>query len=552
MCGYSRTASCAANPMALQGMVTTPHYLASQSGLAVLRKGGTAADAAIAAAAVLSVVYPHMCGLGGDSFWLIYNAKKGELRALNASGRAGERASIEFYRKHGLNKIPARGWLAANTVPGAVSGFEAAFELSKAGMGSQLAFKELLKDAINYAKNGFAVGPSLACWLCVNTDAKGGEQRNLQRFKGFAGEFLKRDGAPYAAGEVLRQPELAKTLEILAEKGAREFYDGGIAQKICEDIEKNGGLLTLADFKSHKADWVEPISVPYREYRAYNLPPNTQGMASLEILNILNNFDLKKYGEGTADYYHLLTEATKLAFKDRDRYLTDPAFAEIPLKELLSAGHGKAQAAQISMEKARADNKPMDPGGDTVWLGAYDRAGNAVSLIQSIYHDFGSGVIAGDTGVLLQNRGSYFSLDEEHINCLMPGKRTFHTLNSAMLFKDGKPFLIYGTMGGEGQPQTQAAIVTRIIDFGMNPQEAVDAPRFLFGRTWGDDANDLKLEGRILQEAARELARRGHTVKMADDFTDITGHAGAILVHQDTGVLQGAADPRGCGLAAAW
>ena len=308
-------------------------------------------------------------------------------------------------------------------------------------------------------------------------------------------------------------------------------------------------MLSLKDFADHKADWVEPIRVNYRGLSACNLPPNTQGMASLEILNILNNFDVKAMGEGSADYYHAVIEATKEAFADRDAYLSDPAFVSIPLDRLLSEDHGKKQAERIDMKKAAGPKAPLDPKGDTIWLGVVDKDGNAVSLIQSIYHDFGSGIVAEGTGVLLQNRGSFFSLDPKHVNHLEPGKRTMHTLNPAMLLKDGKPYLVYGTMGGEGQPQTQAAIVTRVVDFGMSPQEAITAPRWLYGRTWGAASNDVKLEGRIPASVVEELKKRGHPVKVVEDFTDTMGHAGAILV-RDNGVLQGATDPRGDGLAA--
>ena len=549
---YSDTSSRSVNPLSTRGIVTSPNYLASQSGLEVLRKGGTAVDAAVAAAATLAVVYPQMCTLGGDNFWLIYNAKTGELKALNASGRAGEKATIEFYTSQGLKKIPARGYLAANTVPGVVSGWDEAYRYSRTAMGSPLAWKDLLADPIDYARNGFPVSTSLAYWSRINTDPSDKEFRDLQRFDGFRATYLKDGGKPYETGDVMKLPVLADTLELLADKGADEFYRGSIAQRIVADLEAHGGLLTMKDFAQHKADWVDPISVAYRGYQAYNFPPNTQGMASLEILNILNNFDVKKLGEGSADYYHLLIEATKEAFIDRDRYLSDPDFVKIPLEFLLSPQHGRDQAARIKMDQAAGKMQPLDPKGDTIWLGVVDAQGNAVSLIQSIYHDFGSGIVAGDTGVLLQNRGSFFSLDSKHVNSLQPHKRTFHTLNPAMLMKDGKPYLVYGTMGGEGQPQTQAAIVTRIVDFGMTPQDAINAPRWLFGRTWGAASNDLKLEGRIPAAVSETLQKRGHPVKMVDAYTDTMGHAGAILINPDTGVRQGATDPRGDGLAAAY
>lgn len=549
---YTATISAATNPLSTRGIVTSPNYLASQAGLEILRKGGTAVDAAIATASTLAVVYPQMCTLGGDNFWLIYNAKTGELKALNASGRSGEKATIDFYKSKGVTKIPSRGYLAANTVPGVVSGWGAAYEYSKEGMKSPLRWKDLLASATDYADKGFPVSTSLAFWSKINTNPADSEFRNLQRFDAFRKTYLHADGSPYTVGQVMRLPELAGTLRRLADKGSKEFYTGDIAKRIVADLQANGGMLTLSDFAAHKADWVKPIYADYRGYKAANFPPNTQGMASLEILNVLNNFDIKAMGEGTADYYHALIEATKEAFADRDKYLSDPDFVKIPLDYLLSPQHGKDQAARIRMDKAAEKLTPLDPKGDTIWLGVVDSDGNAVSLIQSIYHDFGSAIVAGGTGVLLQNRGSFFSLDPTHVNHLEPRKRTFHTLNPAMLLKDGKPFLVYGTMGGEGQPQTQAAIVTRVVDFGMTPQEAISAPRWLYGRTWGAASNDLKLEGRIPKNVADELHRRGHPVRSVEDYTDTMGHAGAILVDQASGVLQGATDPRGDGLAAAY
>ena len=547
---YCATPSQSINPLATQGMVTSPNHLATQAGLDVLRRGGNAVDAAIATAVTLAVVYPQMCTPGGDNFWLIYNAETGELRGLNASGRAGAKATIEYYREKGLKNIPSRGYPAANTVPGAVSGWGEAYAYSRSALHGSLPWKELFTSAIAYAEKGFPVSTSLARWSAVNADTSDKEFRDLQRFPEFARVFMN-NGAPLACGDLFRQPDLAATLRLLAEKGASEFYTGSIAKKIAADMKAHGGLLTEEDFARHRADWVTPLRVPYRGLEACNLPPNTQGMASLEILNILNNFNIKDMGEGSADHYHAVIEATKEAFADRDAYLSDPAFVSIPLDRLLSEEHGREQAARIRMDKAACSGTPLDPKGDTVWLGVVDGKGNAVSLIQSIYHDFGSGIVAEGTGVLLQNRGSFFSLDPQHVNRLEPGKRTMHTLNPAMLLKNGRPFLVYGTMGGEGQPQTQAAIVTRVVDFCMTPQEAVTAPRWLYGRTWGASSNDVKLEGRIPASVVEELAGRGHPVKVVEDFTDTMGHAGAILIHEN-GVLQGATDPRGDGLAAGY
>lgn len=549
---YCDTPSRCLNPITTNVMVTSPNYLATQAGIDILRKGGNAVDAAIAVASTLAVVYPQMNTIGGDNFWLIYNAKTKELKGLNASGRSGSLATIDYYKNQGFNKIPSRGYLAANTVPGVVSGWDEAYQYASKSMNNALPWNTLFTSAIDYAEQGFSVSPSLNYWSTVNIDPKDKEFRELQRFSEFKKVFLKDDGQAYQIGDILKQPDLANTLKTIANKGANEFYLGDIAKNIVNDLQSHGGVLTLDDFAKHRATWVTPIHVNYRQYTAYNLPPNTQGMASLEILNILNNFDIKSLGEGSVDYYHLIIEATKQAFADRDKYLTDPDFNQIPLDLLLSTQHGQQQAKQMDMQKARVEIKPLDPKGDTVWFGVVDAEGNAVSIIQSIYHDFGSGIVAKDTGVLLQNRGSFFSLDPNHINRLEPNKRTFHTLNPAMLLKDNKPYLVYGTMGGEGQPQTQAAIVTRIVDYGMTPQDAINGPRWLHGRTWGASSNNLKVEGRIPNDVINSLKLRGHDVQVIDDYTDTMGHAGAILVDANHHLLMGATDPRGDGLAAGY
>ncbi|NMD72602.1 gamma-glutamyltransferase [Bacillus sp. DNRA2] len=535
--------------MAPNGMITTPHYLASQAGLKVLQDGGNAVEAAIAAASTISVVYPHMNGLGGDNFWLIYDEKNRKLIGLNGSGRAGMNVSIDTYQRLGLKKIPSRGVLAANTIPGVVAGWDEAYRYSLNKMNGTFRWNDLMQTAIHYAKEGFPVSPSQEYWTNINLAENDKQQRNLQRFSEFKRNFTKLSGQAYRAGELLKQKDLATTLEGLAGEGSNLFYHGDVAKKMVEDIQHHGGLLTYQDFTTHKSDWVEPLSVAYRGYRAYNLPPNTQGIASLSILNILNQFDLTTIREGTADYYHLLIEATKLAFKDRDEYVTDPDFHNIPVNKLLKEERGEELAKQINPMHMDNYGNQLDPNGDTIWLGVVDKDGNAVSLIQSIYHEFGSGFIPKGTGVVLQNRGSYFSLNQNHVNCLQPGKRTFHTLNPAMLFKNDRPHLVYGTMGGEGQPQTQAALVTRMIDYEFPVQAAIEAPRWLYGRTWGEESNSVKLENRINDVAIQQLKLRGHNVEVLDAFTDVMGHAGAIKIDQDSGVKYGGADPRGDGAA---
>ena len=547
---YSQTESQRFDPMTTRGMVTSPHYLATQAGVDTLRKGGTALDAAITLAAVLAVVYPQMCSIGGDNFWLAHEAATGTLHGINASGRSGEKATRDFFTQKGLSAIPLRGPLAACTVPGVVSGWDAAHTLSRL-WGSPLSLADLLQEAIALASEGFAVTPSLAYWLHEDckTDPQG--YRQLQNQPGFASTFLP-TGKPAHVGQRLRLPELAATLSLIAQEGPRSFYEGELAERMTRWLADNGGLLTARDFAQHDAETVTPLSVRYRGLEACNLPPNTQGVASLSILNILEHMDVASLGEGSAEHIHAIVEATKLAFAERDAYVTDPDFAQIPLDCMLSPAHGRELAQRIHMAHALEPANLLEPKGDTCWFGVVDAQGNAVSAIQSIFHDFGAGIVAGDTGVLLQNRGSFFSLDPSHVNHLEPRKRTFHTLNPAMLLKNGKPYLVYGTMGGEGQPQTQAAIVTRVVDFGMTPQEAIAAPRWLYGRTWGASSNDLKLEGRIPQKVADELKRRGHPVRLIENYTDTMGHAGAILVDQATGVRQGGTDPRGDGAAVAY
>jgi len=535
--------------MAPRGVVATPHYLASEAGAAVLRRGGTAIDAAVAAAAVLSVVYPHMCSIGGDNFWLIWDARERALKGLNGSGRAGARCTIDFYREHGAQEaIPSRGYLAANTVPGAVDGWAAAYEHSRRSMGSPLAWSDLLQDATRYAERGYPVTPSQETWTVRNLDTVGGPARGLQRFEGFRRTYLADGARPYRAGEVMRQRDLARTLTTIAAEGGRAFYEGDIARRIAACLGAGGGVLTEGDFAGHRSDWVEPLTVTYRSAVAASLPPNTQGIAALSILNVLDHLDVPSLGDGTADYVHAVVEATKLAFTDRDRWVTDPAFLRPPTDSLLARDYGAARARLIDMGRA-GRYVPGSSAGDTVFLAAVDEARNAVALIQSIYHDFGSGIVAGDTGVLLQNRGTFFSLDPQHPNRLEPRKRTFHTLIPSMLLRGGRPFMVYGTMGGEGQPQTQAALVTRVVDFGMNVQQAIEAPRWLYGRTWGEATGALLLEGRFAPAVADDLARRGHEVRRLADWADTMGHAQAVIIDPEGGVLWAGADPRGDGAA---
>lgn len=537
--------------LAPRGMVTTPHYLASAAGLDALRRGGSAVDAAIAADAALCVVYPHMSGLGGDGFWLIAGPGTNGVQALDASGRAAAAASMEYYAEHGCQEeIPQRGPLAALTVPGAVDGWRAAHERF-----GKLEWPTLFTAAIDYARDGMPVSRSLADWLAA-------DESILREYPETARIFLP-DGAPQREGSRLVQTDLAGSLEELASLGARAgFYEGTLAQRMCASLEAMGSPLRKKDFADHHAEWADPISTTYRGFEVAQMPPSTQGFSALQILNLLEGYHVSAFGEGTADYYHHLVEAVKVAFADRDEWLSDPGYVDIPLDRLLSKEYADERRKLIDPRHALAVDR-IEPGlrfgagtfphrvpeGDTVYFSTADADGLVVSIIQSIYHDFGSAVVGGDTGIILQNRGSFFSLDESHPNHLKPGKRTFHTIIPAMMLKDGAPVLAYGSMGGEGQPQTQAAMVTRMVDFGFDVQQAIEAPRWLMGRTWGMQSSNLWLESRISDEVSRDLTLRGHPVEMLANWSPLVGHAQAILVNRETGFLEGGADPRGDGAA---
>lgn len=540
--------------MARKGMVVTPHYLASQAGIHALQEGANAVEAAIAAAAVVAVVYPQANSVGGDNFWLIWSSEQRKMFAINASGRSGELATLDYYRRKGLDRIPARGYDAANTVPGAVSGWDLAYQFARTQMassGAPMSWRDLLQPAIGYAADGFPVSSHQASRRSIDFNPDDAPFGNIQRFEETRRIFCDASGEPLQCGDILRQTDLAWTLDLVAERGASEFYSGEIARRIAEDFKANEGPLTLDDFRAHKADWVEPINVSYRGHQAWNLPPNTQGMAALGCLNILDNIDMSRFPDGTADYYHLMAEVTKTAFADRDRWVTDPAFLDIPLTTLLSKERGRIQAEAILGRKRAVASDALITGGDTIWIGVVDRHGNAVSLIQSICDGYGSGIVARNTGIVMQNRGKFFALDDTSPNRLQPHKRTFHTLIAGMLTKDGRPTLVYGTMGGEGQPQTQTALVTQMIDFGYTPQHAIEAPRWLQGRFLDltQPATQLHLEGRVSDDTVSELRLRGHKVSMTTDFSDVMGHAGALRLDERTGVWHGGADPRGDGAA---
>ena len=517
-------------------MVVCPHTLASEAGLNILQQGGNAIDASIALNAALSVVYPHMTGLGGDSFWLIYHAQSHQTYGLNGSGRSAQAATRDFYHRRQLTAIPQRGPLAAITVPGTVDAWAQAHQRF-----GRLPWEQILQPAIELAEQGYPVSSSQSRWTQRDHDL-------LNQYP-FSREVFLPNGQTPKIGTLIQNPDLARILRLIATDGRAAFYQGEIAETICAYLAELGGLLTLDDFAAHRSDWVEPITTQYRGYTVCELPPNTQGLAVLQILNLIEPFDLQQIGHDTPDYYHLIVEATKLAFADRDRWLTDPTFVDIPIAELISKAYSDRRRARISMTQAQT-YKPGSIGGDTTYSACVDNEGNAVSLIQSLYFDYGSGIVPKGLGFVLQNRGAFFSLDPDHINCLEPGKRTFHTLIPGLVLnRQGAPYLIFGTMGGEGQPQTQLALLTRVLDFGFDPQTAIDWPRWLWGRTWGDSTSGLTLEGRIGDVVRTELRQRGHTVHIAPNWSEQMGHAHMIRMDPETQLLAGGCDPRSDGSA---
>jgi gamma-glutamyltranspeptidase len=521
-------------PTALGGMVVAPHHLAAQAGRDVLRDGGNAVEAMVAAAAAIAVVYPHMNAIGGDGFWLIHEPGR-EPVAIDACGPAVARADRAFYA--GLDAIPSRGPRAALTVAGTISGWAVALETA-AAWGRALPLARLLAAAIRHADEGVAVSTSQSA---LTRDKLPG----LRDAPGFAQTFLV-DGAPPRVGHLLRQPALGRTFSALAERGLDDFYRGGVAERLGAELERIGSPVRTDDLARYRATRVDPLAVRLSDATVYNLPPPTQGLATLMILGLFDRLGVRE-GEGFA-HLHGLVEATKQAFLVRERVVTDPGRVPEPARSFLAPAALDALAARIDPARALPWPQPTAPG-DTIWMGAVDREGRAVSFIQSVYWEFGSGCVLRDTGVAWQNRGTSFSLDPRALNALEPGRKPFHTLNPSLaVFDDGRT-MPFGTMGGEGQPQTQAAVFTRHARFGMPLAQAVAAPRWLLGRTWGDTTTTLKLESRFDPALVAALRDAGHDVEVLPAaYSDTMGHAGALVRHPD-GRIEGASDPRSDGAA---
>ena len=520
---------------AYRGMAVSPHHLASEAGRDVLREGGNAVEAAVAIAAALAVVYPHMTGIGGDAFWLVAEPD-GRVHAIDASGRAARQADLSLYP--GLDSIPWRGPRAAITAAGAVSAWAAALESSP----GRLPLSRILADAIHYAENGTAVTASGA----ETAAAKGAELRPLP---GAYAHIFEPDGRPLLQGERLRQPALAQTLRRLASEGLDSFYRGALARDLAGDLAALGSPVSAADLLDHAAARPRPLQADVTEGRLYNMTPPTQGLASLLILSLFDRLSAPQ--ADSFAHVHGLIEATKQAFMIRDAHVGDPAGMTLNPQALLDdAAALDTLAARI--DPARALPWPQVSAlGDTTWFAAADAEGRVVSAIQSLFFEFGSGVVLPQTGVVWQNRGCAFRLAPGGCNSLTPGRKPFHTLNPALARLNDGRLMAYGTMGGEGQPQTQAAIFTRYARYGVPLQAAITAPRWLLGRTWGEASTTLKLESRFEPGLIEQLRAAGHDVEILPAYTSVMGHAGAIVRHADGG-LEGAFDPRSDGAAAAW
>ena len=522
------------------GMVATSHPLATQIGLDILKKGGTAIDAAIAANVALGLMEPTGNGIGGDLFAIVWDAESKKLHGLNASGPAPKDISIDYFRDNDLEKIPSYGPLPV-TVPGAVDGW---IKLHKKF--GKLEFRTLFEPTIAYAKNGFPVTETIAYYLKNS-------QKRFEKYPNF-NELWVKNGSMPAKGEIFKNPQLAKTLETIALKGREGFYEGEVANVMVDFIQSQGGFLTHEDLSSFHSEWTPPVSSNYRGYDVWELPPNGQGIAALQILNILEKFDLKKMGLFSAEYIHLFTEAKKLAFADRAKYYADPNFSSIPVQELISKGYAAERSKRIDFEKpSQTDEAGILKSGDTIYLTAADQYGNMISLIQSNYRGMGSGMVPPGLGFMLQDRGELFSLDPDHKNSLEGGKRPFHTIIPAFVTKDGEPFMSFGVMGGATQPQAHAQIIINMIDFELNLQEAGDAPRIVHSGS-SQPTDEVMLDGGTLSiergfgsEIENELTNKGHQLKYEKG---IFGGYQAIMLKN--GIYYGASETRKDGQAAGY
>lgn len=522
------------------GIVATSHPLAAQVGLDILKQGGSAVDAAIATSAAMGLMEPMSCGIGGDLFAIVWDAKTQKLYGLNANGRAPGKASVAFFKEKGLTEIPTQGPLSWS-VPGCVDGW---FELhAKFG---RTHMQDILAPSIQYAEKGVPVPEVIAGYW------RGAETSKDDDFK----QVYLIDGKAPRMGEVFKNPALGKTYQKIATGGRDAFYKGEIAEKLVAFSEKKGGLFTADDLAKHTSEWIEPVKTSYRGHDVYELPPPGQGIAALQMLNLLEPHDLKKLGPASPDYWHLLIEAKKLAYADRAKFYTDPLFAKVPVQSLISKEYAAERGKLIELQKARTEVPAGDAKlgkADTIYLTVVDKDRNCVSLIQSNYFGFGSKLASPDLGFAIQNRGTLFALDENHANVLKPGKRPFHTIIPAMVLKDGKPWFTFGVMGGDMQPQGHVQVLVNLIDFGMNVQAAGEAPRVEHigsatptGKPAAANGGTVNAEPGIKDDVVKELIRRGHDVKRV--AVNGGGYQG-ILIDPKTGVLHGGTEARKDGVA---
>jgi len=530
--------------IAKHGMAATSQPLATQIAIDILKKGGSAVDAAIAANAALGLMEPTGSGIGGDLFAIVWDAKEEKLYGLNASGRSPMALPLAYFKAKGMDSIPPYGPLPV-TVPGCVDGW---FELH--GRFGKLEMEDVLAPAIKYAREGFPVSELIAYYW-----ERGG--KILKDQPNFASTFLP-DGQAPGKGDIFRNPDLARTLEVIATDGRNAFYRGELASKMADFCKRVGCFLREGDFAQHESTWVEPVSTNYRGYDVWELPPNGQGIAALQMLAIIEDYDLKGMGHNSADYLHTLVEAKKLAFEDRARFYADPEFADVPVGGLISDAYAAERRKLLDPKKASQTLPAGDPSlnhGDTIYLTVADKDRNMVSLIQSNYRGFGSGLVPDGLGFVFQDRGQLFSLEEGHPNVLEPGKRPFHTIIPAFVTRDGKPWMSFGVMGGDMQPQGHVQVLCNIIDFGMNVQEAGDAARFHHvgsSEPTGETMNDggtLYLESAIDAAVRAELKKRGHNV---DNTTGGYGGYQAILYDAKRDLFIGASESRKDGHAAGY
>lgn len=527
--------------MGPNGMVTSPHSLASQAGVDVLRAGGSAVDAAIAVSSVLSVVYPHMTGLGGDAFWLIHDAKTGSVRYLDGGGRAAASASLDAFAQRGLTEIPFRGILPATvTTPGAVASWGEAHRAY-----GRLPLARSLESAIGYAQSGFPVTARLSGWI---------EQvvSDLQPHAETMAIFMPAGKVP-APGSKLTNPDLANTLRAIASDGVDGFYRGAVGRELARFSAEKGGLFTEADLGSQTARWGEPLKGQYRDLVLYETPAPTQGFSVLEMLNLLEPYELHTREFQGPDMVHLMVQAKQLAYHDRDNFLGDPAFVSVPMDKLISKAYADERRPIIDPKHALPWDKVPSYGsltGDTVYIATVDAQGNAVSLIHSLYGVFGSAVVAGGTGVVLQNRGAYFTLDPAHPNRLEPGKTPLHTLIASIGFRNDRLWSVVGCMGADGQPQIHLQTYINLIDFGLDIQQALESPRWLSGRFGlGGPRDTLHIEARFPKATIDTLEQRGHLVERWDNWNELAGHAHGIVIDPHSGMRLGGSDPRSDGAA---